>query len=142
MFENHEETPIVLTESDRVSVKPTPEAEIVIRDVVIKSQKITIEDLTTIANAYMSVMLEWGHTIPENVKTTLRSLEDMGTISAPKKTVTIEGEVIRTYNYSVEVDIPIFDDEEGIDHNDFEDEIIAEAEDTYDVYTEIRPSNY
>jgi hypothetical protein len=63
---------------------------------------------------------------------TLSELADRGIIDLPTKRVTLEGKMVRHFEYRVEVDVPLFDDVDAIDHEDYLDEI-TDDESTNDV---------
>lgn len=98
-----------------------------------------IEQFTIITNEYMNLMSEEWFDATEGTKNAMRWLEDMGRISAPKKTVTIRGEYIATHRYEIEVDIPVFDNEDEIDHEDHERDIADMVMNNYDPSCEIIP---
>jgi hypothetical protein len=97
------------------------------------------EFLIELANDAIELAYSLDYEIGGVGQTLSRIATETGLIELPMKRVTLEGTLVRHYEYNVVVDVPIFDDIDAIDHDDYADEI-TEDEGTNDVvFWEITP---
>jgi hypothetical protein len=99
---------------------------------------------------HKDLLIELAHDVLELAETldyeiggagqTLSRLANMGIIELPTKTVTLEGTLVRHFEYSIDVEVPVFDDIDAIDHDDYESEIADESANDV-VFWEINPGS-
>jgi hypothetical protein len=90
------------------------------------------EFLIELANDAIELAYSLDYEIGGVGQTLSRIATETGLIELPMKRVTLEGTLVRHYDYNVVVDVPIFDDIDAINHDDYADEI-CEDEGTNDV---------
>ena len=84
--------------------------------------------LRELAEGTLSLAETLDYEIGDSLKATLTELADCRIVELPTKTVTLTGQYVATFEYSVEVNAPIFTNLDDIQHYDYADEIAYSVE--------------